>query len=551
MLQSLTIENIAVIKKAQLELRGGFSAMTGETGAGKSIVIDAINAVLGERTSRDLIRTGAESARVTALFGDVGQNITQLLEALGLPGEEDDTLLLSRGITAAGKNLCRVNGSPVTVSVLRQLGQALINIHGQHDNQALLDPARHVEFIDDLAENEALREEYRGAYLTLRALQREQDGLQLDENEKARRLDMLRHQIAELEEAAPVPGEREALQERREMMLNSEKILEALQAAGAALSGEELGAVQLCFDSAASLARAGDFMPTAQSLAENLRGLAYELEENAAELRILLDSVTFDPEEADRIERRLDEYYRLSRKYGPAEADMLAFLESARAEEASIVQSDSRILELEEEIEAQTAATIALAKQLSKSRRAAGEEFSRRVREELADLDMPQVRLEVRMTKIPLRPEGGESAEFLISANAGEAPKPLAKVASGGELSRIMLAIKSVLAAKDNTATLIFDEIDAGVSGRAAQKIGRKLRQVSRGRQVICVTHLAQIAALADCHLHIQKLVRDEETLTQITQLDLEGRKRELARIMGGEELTPAQLAAAAELLGQ
>jgi DNA repair protein RecN (Recombination protein N) len=553
MLQSLTIENIAVIRHARLEdIPPGFVVMTGETGAGKSTVIDAINAVLGERTSRDLIRTGAASARVTALFGETGAEIASLLESLDLPAEENGDVILSRAITLSGKNSCRVNGVPVTVAALRQVGGALVNIHGQHDSQALLDPARHVGFIDAMAENADLREEYRAAYLGLRALQKEQAALQMDENEKARRLDMLRHQISELEQAEIRPGERAALLEKQALLRNSEKILEALRAAGDALSGGEdyAGAAALAFDAAGALERAGEFSPAAQALAETARAAAYELDECAGELRGLLESAAFDPAGAEAVERRLDVYYRLSGKYGQEEADMLAFLETARAEEASITRGDERILELEGEIEAQKSIVIQLAKALSKSRRETGEVFTRAVREELLDLDMPNVRIEARSEKIPLTQEGGEQLEFLISANPGEAPRPLAKIASGGELSRTMLAIKSVLAKKDPVGTLIFDEIDAGVSGRAARKIGRKLLRVSLGRQVVCVTHLAQIAALADCHLLIEKQMDDTGTETHIRRLDRPERVNELARIMGGEGITAAQLAAAEELLG-
>ena len=558
MLQSLTIENIAVIRHARLEeLPSGFVVMTGETGAGKSIVIDAINAVLGERTSRDLIRTGADSARVTALFAETDAEVASLLESLDLPVDETGDVLLSRAITLSGKNSCRVNGVPVTVAVLKQVGGALVNIHGQHDSQALLDPARHMGFIDAMAENADLREEYRGAYLALRALQKEQAALQMDENEKARRLDMLRHQIAELEQAEIVPGERATLLEKQALMRNSEKILEALQAAGDALSGgtapegaaEFAGAAALAFDAAGALERAGDLYPAAQALAETVRSAAYELDECAGDLRGLLEGAAFDPAGAEAVERRLDVYYRLSRKYGQEAADMLAFLEKARAEEASITQSDERILELETEIEAQKAIVIQLARALSKSRRETAEVFTRAVREELLELDMPNVRIEARSEKIPLTQEGGEHMEFLISANPGEAPRPLAKIASGGELSRVMLAIKSVLAKKDPVGTLIFDEIDAGVSGRAAGKIGRKLRLVAAGRQVICVTHLAQIAALADCHLLIEKQTDEVATETHIRELDRSARVNELARIMGGEGITKAQLAAAAEML--
>ncbi|MDR0532072.1 MAG: DNA repair protein RecN [Oscillospiraceae bacterium] len=552
MLQSLTIENIAVIKSEQLELPAGFVTLTGETGAGKSILIDAINVALGERAGRDLIRTGADTARVAALFSHIGPAARGVLEELDLPLEDDGTLLLSRAITAGGKNNCRVNGEPVTVSVLRRVGASLLNIHGQHDSQALLNPQSHVKYIDAMAGNEALRAQYREAYHHLRALQQEHKALQMDETEKERRLETLRHQIAELEQANIQPGERAALQERREVMMHSEKILAALDLALRGAAGEDdlPGAAALSHSAAAALAGVGDVLPPAEGLSSRMRSAAYELEECAAELRSLLDTVTFDPIEADAVEQRLDLYYRLSRKYGQDEADMLAFLVRAQTEEASVIQSGERILALEEELEAARAETIRLAKLLSKSRREAGERFALRVREELADLDMPQVRLEARAEKIPLTADGGERMEFLISANAGEEPRPLAKIASGGELSRVMLAIKAVLADKDLTDTLIFDEIDAGVSGRAAQKIGRKLRQVSAGRQVICVTHLAQIAALADCHFYISKTTQNNETTTHVEALSHGGRARELARIMGGGEPTAAQLAAAEELLG-
>jgi len=551
MLQRLTIENIAVIKRVELEFIPGFTVMTGETGAGKSIVIDAINAVLGERVSRELIRTGAQAARVTASFAQPCAAAAALLEALGLPMEEGE-LLLSRSFSAAGRNDCRVNGTPVTVSMLKRVGMMLINIHGQHDTQALLDPPRHMEFIDALAENGALREEYRASYLRLRALQREQDGLFIDETEKSRRLDMLRHQIEELEEAEIRPGERAKLLERQAILNNYTKIVDNLQAANLALAGGDTGAAgaaALARESADAVERAAAFLPAAQKLCETVRSAAYELEESAGELRAILDSVSLDPLEADAIERRLDTYYRLSRKYGASEEEMLAFLAAARAEEASVTHADERIAALDSEIESRQNATIQLAKQLSKTRREGAQTLIQRVKEELFALDMPHVHLEVQSEKTPLTEGGGERMEFLISTNPGEAPRPLARVASGGELSRIMLAMKRVLAEKDDIGTLIFDEIDTGVSGRAAQKIGRKLKEVSKGPQVICVTHLAQIAALADCHLRISKTSRAEETETSVARLDHEGRREELARIMGGENVTAAQLAAAEEML--
>ncbi|MDR1465852.1 MAG: DNA repair protein RecN [Oscillospiraceae bacterium] len=559
MLQSLIIENIALIKQAGLEFSPGFVVLTGETGAGKSILIDAINAVLGERTSRELIRTGAASARVTAQFSGVGPRVAALLEELDLPGEEDGGLLLSRSLSGQGKNSCRVNGMPVTVAQLRKIGGELITIHGQHDSQALLAPEQHIRFIDALAENETLRQNYRRRYLALRQLQREQDTLQMDEAEKARKLDMLRHQIAELEEAAVVPGEREALQEHRTLFQHAEKVLAALQAAEAALGGGDsdassgvaagTGAAALAQEGSRALDQAGEYFPAAEVLAEKVRGAAFELEEYAAELRDLIRDFEFNPTEMEEVEQRLDALFRLSRKYGETEEEMLAFLARARADEQSITQSDERILALDGEIEAEKRETIALAKQLTRSRKQAADQLCALVAEELAFLDMPNVTFLVQCEKIPLTPDGGDAMRFLISANAGEEPKPLSKVASGGELSRIMLAIKNVLAEKDEIGTLIFDEVDTGVSGRAAQKIALKLRQVSRGRQVICVTHLAQLAAQADAHLYISKHVEGEETFTLVTPLDDDGRRQELARIMGGLEITRAQLQAAQELL--
>ncbi|MDR2525724.1 MAG: DNA repair protein RecN [Oscillospiraceae bacterium] len=553
MLQTLTIENIALIKQLSLEFPAGFVALTGETGAGKSILIDAINTALGERTSREIIRTGAESARVAAIFSNYGVAVAQILMELDIPAEPDGTLLLQRSITAAGKNQCRVNGNPVTVSALRRLGQALINIHGQHDTQALLAQEQHIHFVDAMAENAALRAQYREKYHALRQTQRTQDALRLDESEKARRLDMLRYQIAELEEAEIQPGERAALQKKQSLCRHTEKILQALGDATACLSGDgdTSTAAELAHASAGALEQAGMFYPAAAALAERVRAAAYELEEAALELRTLAEGVEFDPAAAEKTEQRLDLYFRLSRKYGETEEELLAFLEAAQAEESAITQSDERINALEDEITALRGETIALAKQLTRSRREAAARFSERVCEELTALDMPSVRFLATHEKIPLTAEGGDNMAFLISANIGEEPRPLARIASGGELSRVMLAIKNVLAEKDAVATLIFDEVDAGVSGRAAQKIARKLRQVSRGRQVICVTHLAQIAAPADCHLCISKSTRGGETFTSVTPLDAEGRKRELARIMGGEKITPAQLAAAAEMLAE
>ncbi|MDR2648011.1 MAG: DNA repair protein RecN [Oscillospiraceae bacterium] len=554
MLQSLSIENIALIKSVNLEFSDepGFVVLTGETGAGKSILIDSIHAVLGERSSKDIIRTGAETARVSAVFCNISPQTTALLESLDLPCEEDQTLIAQRSMTISGKNSCRVNGVPVTVAVLRQIGKELIAIHGQHDTQTLLAQESHIQLIDAMANDPQLTQSYREAFLRLRKMQKNLQALQMDETEKERRLDALRHQIAELEEAAIVPGERRSLQERRALLLHAEKVSDALQSANDSLWGidDAFGAVTMAHSAAEQLELAGEHYPQAKELADALRGTAFELEEHANTLRDLQNGVTFDPLESAEIEERLDCYYRLSRKYGNTEAEMQAFLERAIAEEASITQSDEIITSMQAEITAQRDCVITLSKRLTKARRQAAAAFCELVKEELAALDMPNVRLETRHEKVPLTPNGGDNMYFMISANVGEEPRPLAKIASGGELSRLMLAMKNVLAGKDTIRTLIFDEIDAGVSGRAAQKIGRKLAQVANGKQVICVTHLAQIAALADTHFFISKSTENDETITNVTALDKSGRVRELARIIGGENPTKAQLAAAAEMIG-
>lgn len=552
MLTSLQIENIAVIEKAEITFDKGLNVLTGETGAGKSIIIDSINAVLGERTTRELVRTGAPFAKVSALFFGLSHAAEQVLKSLDLEPEEDGSLLIQRSISSDGRSACRINGQTATVSMLRQLGGELINIHGQHDSQSLLSSEKHIGFIDALAQGEALLEEYHGLYAAYVKIRRALNELQMDEEEKLRKIDLLRFQIDELEAANLQIGERETLTQERTRCLNAEKILQSLRLAYDAINGteESLGASQLLTNAAAGLQDAARYYGAIESTAQEMLDLSYNLESYADEIRNAFDTLSYDPGDLEQIEERLDLLYKLSRKYGETEEEMLAYLEKARAELDEITFSEERMQKLDEERREIVRKIKALAATLSNVRRQAGERFSRQVEAELSYLDMPHVRFIVRHEQVKPGPNGADEIEFLISANPGEPPRPLAKIASGGELSRIMLAIKNVLSGSDEIGTLIFDEIDTGVSGRAAQKIALKLKQVSAGRQVICVTHLAQIAAQADCHLLIQKTVRDDQTYTQVDALDFEGRKRELARIMGGmDEITPLQLQSAEELL--
>lgn len=552
MLTSLQIENIAVIEKAEITFDKGLNVLTGETGAGKSIIIDSINAVLGERTTRELVRTGAPVAKVSALFFGLSHAAEQVLKSLDLEPEEDGSLLIQRSISSDGRSACRINGQTATVSMLRQLGSELINIHGQHDSQSLLSSEKHIGFIDALAQDEALLEEYHGLYAAYVKIRRALNELQMDEEEKLRKIDLLRFQIDELEAANLQIGERETLTQERTRCLNAEKILQSLRLAYDAINGTEetAGASQLLTDAAAGLQDAAHYYGAIESTAQEMLDLSYNLESYADEIRNAFDTLSYDPGDLEQIEERLDLLYKLSRKYGETEEEMLAYLEKARAELDEITFSEERVQKLDEERRETVRKIKALAVTLSDVRRQAGERFARQVEAELSYLDMPHVRFIVHHKQVKPGPNGADEIEFLISANPGEPPRPLAKIASGGELSRIMLAIKNVLSGSDEIGTLIFDEIDTGVSGRAAQKIALKLKQVSAGRQVICVTHLAQIAAQADCHLLIQKTVRDDQTYTQVDALDFEGRKRELARIMGGmDEITPLQLQSAEELL--
>lgn len=551
MLSELQIQNIAVIKEAVLTYTNGFNVMTGETGAGKSIVIDAINAVLGCRISRELIRTGCDSAFVSALFYTNNRRIADMLQTLDVPAEDDGSVLIQRRMFADGRNNCKINGVTVTVSAIRQLARFLVSIHGQSDNQTLLSPEYHCGYIDSLAQNEALRARYKAAYDAYTDARRRLSALNTDESEKQRRLDILNYQIAELEAAEITEGETAQLEERLNVLRNAERISELLQQSYAALNGAdgEGGASTLAFSAADALDRAAAFSAEFSEAAAGVREAAYALSEYADTLRNALYSDDFDPAAADAIEERLDTLYTLRRKYGETEADMLAFLESAKQEREQIEMSDEIREELTALVKKTKAEAAEFAAAFSDSRKKAADQFCENVREELRFLDMPSVQFLVQNTPGELTENGTDNLEFLLSANAGEAPRPLAKIASGGELSRIMLAIKSVLAEKDEVETLIFDEVDTGVSGRAAQKIAIKLAALSKTHQILCVTHLAQLAAFADTHFRIEKSEHDGQTFTDVETLDDIGRKHELARILGGLTVTELQLQNAQEML--
>ena len=549
MLVGLKIENIAVIESAEIELGSGLNVMTGETGAGKSIVIDAINAVLGERTSRELIRTGADSARVYAEFADVSSETQRILDEMGIEKMPDDTLVLSRSINASGKNICRINGCPATVSALKEIGAGLINIHGQHDSQALLSPDKHCGFIDLLAENQNLRSEYRQVFSSLVSVKKELDLLYDTRDEKAARLDYLNFVIGEIEQAQVREGERDELAKEKELLQHSGRVIKALEKAYSALS-DEAGILSGIEDCAGELETASKYYKEAENAAKGVRSISYELSDYAAEIRDLAEGFDYSPERLSEINERLDFLYRLSMKYGATEKDILDTFEKSVAERNAIEVSDERISELEEKLYALSDEIKILSAKLTESRMNTAADFEKKVKAELEFLDMPKVEFVVERKATALTSKGADAIEFLISANAGQEPRPIAKIASGGELSRIMLAIKNVLSDKDSVDTLIFDEIDTGVSGSAAEKIALKLHQVSKGRQVICVTHLARIAAQADSHMKIIKTVADGKTYTKIDTLDFDGRAAEIARITAGGNVTALQIETAKEMLG-
>lgn len=550
MLQILHIENIAVIERADIEFQRGFNALTGETGAGKSIVIDALGAVLGQRTSRDLIRTGASEAMVSAAFDSVSGDLAELSEQ-GVVPDEDGNLLLQRTIHADGKNVCRANGRPITVSQLRAVGSALLNIHGQHDGQQLLDEEQHRVYLDRCADVEEELAAFAADYEMLVKTRARIRSLEMDEGEKARRIDSLRYQIAELEEAALESGEEERLCERRSILQNAEKYTSAVESASYFLNGgdDSMGAVPQLREAERALGGARKLSSAFEELLERLKQVSCEAYDLAETVRDLKDDFSFSPEELDQIESRLSLLARLKKRYGATVEDMLAYLARSQKELDEIAFADDALARLREEESAQLAAAKKSAGALSQKRRAAAKMLESRILRELTELDMPRMQFSVEFSEKEFDATGADHIRFLMSANVGEELKPINRVASGGELARVMLALKNVLAEKDHVATLVFDEVDTGVSGRAAQRVAEKLAAVSRSKQVLCVTHLPQLAAMADTHFSVEKGERDGRTYTHVVRMDRAQRAAELARITGGSHVTDALLASAEELL--
>lgn len=553
MLSLLHIENIALIDQADISFGSGFNVLTGETGAGKSIIIDAISAVLGERTSRDLIRTGEKSALVTALFRDLPS--LPWFQETGIGPDENGELLISRRIQGDGKNICRVGGVPCTVVQLRTLGSQLIDIHGQHDGQQLLDESCHLAYLDSFGELEPALSAYREEYAKLDALRKQIASLQMDETEKARRLDILQFQIDELESAHLRLGEEEELDERKAMLRSADQLVAAVEGAYHALFGTDSqdGAASLLAEAEGNLSRVSNLSADLSQLSENLAALRYGTEDAAERLRDLKNSFDFSPKELDQVEDRLDQLHRLKKKYGATVRDMLDYLNKIRQELDQIELSDDLLIKLKKQRKAQLAMTRTLAETLSAQRKAAAERLKARIEGELRQMDMTKVRFQTEFSskpgKLGLDDTGMDEVRFLMSANVGENLKPIAKVASGGELSRIMLALKNVLAENDNICTLIFDEVDTGVSGRAAGKVAEKMSRLSLTCQVLCVTHLAQIAAMSDYHYSVHKEEKNGRTYTCVETLDRPGRRAELARLTGGAHQSEAILKGAEELL--
>ena len=547
MLSLLHIENIAVIECADISFDRGFNVLTGETGAGKSIVIDAISAILGQRAYRDMIRTGTNKASVRAVFTDVPK--LAWFEENGV--EYDPETIIQRDIFLDGKNVCRVNGTLVTVSILSKLGIQLINIHGQHDSASLFDEDNHLQFLDDFARNEELRSVYRENYDAVAKLRREIDRMSMDEGEKLRRMETLKYQIEEIEKAELEAGEDEELESRRKLLQNAEKIANGLNDAVDNLyGGEDIdGAATLLSVAERALARITKYSDDIASLHEKVADMMYQVQDVAEIARDVRDDLAYSADELEQIESRLDVIHKLRRKYGTTCADILEYLEKAKKELDEIEFADDHMERLKKKLQTAEKSAWDAALKLRENRKETSKILSERILTELAQLDMPKVQFSCHFTELELTANGADGAAFYMSANIGEALKPMSKVASGGELARIMLAMKNVLAEQDRVNTLIFDEVDTGVSGRAAQKVAEKLKSVARSKQVLCVTHLPQLAAMGDTHLLIAKGEREGRTYTTVTPLDLEGRKRELARIIGGANITETTLRSAEEML--
>ena len=550
MLELLHIENIAIIEAADIEFAPGFNALTGETGAGKSIVIDSLSAVLGQRTSRELIRTGAEKAFVSAAFSGT---VPELTETLGIQPEADGTLLLQREIQTDGKNVCRVNGRPVTVGQLRALGARLLNIHGQHDGQQLLDEEQHIVYLDSFGRVETLAITYAEKYKDFTDIRRQIGALQMDETEKARRVDTLQYQIEELRRAKLTPGEEEELTARRGMLRNAEKFLDAVAGADYALNGDDSGGGAL-----SALRQAQDALGGVRHLDDAFGQLYERLGEAYSEVYDIAATVEdkrgeldVSPGELDRVESRMDLLYRLKKKYGATVEDMLDYQARCEAELAQIEDAGDTLARLEQALSKAEKEARQAAQALSDARKAAAEQLTSQILAELQQLDMGKIRFAVDFAEKPLDSDGMDTVRFLMSANVGEELRPIHKIASGGELARIMLAMKNVLSEQDHVGTMVFDEVDTGVSGRAAQKVAEKTARISRRKQVLCVTHLPQLAAMADTHFSVEKGERGGRTYTEVRRLDREQRRRELARLTGGSHVSQTMLDGAEELLVQ
>ena len=550
MLELLHIENIAIIEAADIEFAPGFNALTGETGAGKSIVIDSLSAVLGQRTSRELIRTGAEKAFVSAAFSGMAPELT---EALGIQPEPDGTLLLQREIQTDGKNVCRINGRPVTVGQLRALGTRLLNIHGQHDGQQLLDEEQHIVYLDSFGRVESLAITYAEKYKNFTDIRRQIGALQMDEAEKARRVDTLQYQIEELRRAKLTPGEEEELTARRGMLRNAEKFLDAVAGADYALNGDDSGGGAL-----SALRQAQDALSGVRHLDDAFGQLYERLGEAYSEVYDIAATVEdkrgeldVSPGELDRVESRMDLLYRLKKKYGATVEDMLDYQARCEAELAQIEDAGDTLVRLEQALSKAEKEARQAAQALSDARKAAADRLTAQILTELQQLDMGKIRFAVDFAEKPLDSDGMDTVRFLMSANVGEELRPIHKIASGGELARIMLAMKNVLSEQDQVGTMVFDEVDTGVSGRAAQRVAEKMARISRTKQVLCVTHLPQLAAMADTHFSVEKGEQDGRTFTRVVQLDRAQRQQELARLTGGASISAAMLESAGELLDQ
>lgn len=551
MLKTLSIENIAVIEKADIEFSKGFNVLTGETGAGKSIVVDSINAILGERTSKELVRAGSENAFVTAYFEDINSEVKQKLNEFDLPCEDDGTLMLSRKISAQGKSTCRINGSVCTVSMLKEVGNLLVNIHGQHDSQTLLNADYHYKFVDMYGSLDGVLDEYKQSFRQLLSVRKQLKALTLDADERDRQIELLDYQIKELTDAEIKVGEWDELKKRKNIILNSQNLLQSLNSALAAFNGgdEYSGISTLLSTAVKELGTVSDVDSDIKAVYDKAEALNDSVEVVKDALLDKINSIEFEPEELNRIEERLDLYYTFSNKYGETEQDMLYYLDEAVKKRAAFENSEEELEKLNVRYDEVFNQTVALAQKLTDLRKSTAEKLGNEICKQLEFLDMPKIKFTTSFEKGNLSANGWDKIEFLIATNVGETAKPLAKIASGGELSRIMLAIKSIIAQKDSIDTLIFDEIDTGVSGKASRKIGLKLKELGAFTQVICVTHSAQIASVADSHFLIEKNVENDRTYTNVTVLDYDGRKNELARIMGGINATESLLKSAEELL--